>query len=259
MRAITFKRLIKIHEFLQTQPPNILPISEKERSLLVFGDEKELVKLASSPSIRKFSETKIYELIACYPTFEPLNGFRFKDSNSLRILFVENRDTFLSISKVCYVLDEPPFKCVYYGQGLNFKTSILSIPYEIEKDVQIEYFGDIDPTGFLIPLEAKRILKKSGFEYNISLSKRLYKRLIDLHIEGEYHFPCKDKRKLSKTLDLSFFSLERENYVRELLNKNERIPQELLNLGEIYRLYSNDPFPDELFLSHRDMLDRLYK
>lgn len=47
--------------------------------------------------------------------------------------------------------------------------------------------------------------------------------------------------------------------MRELLNKNERIPQELLNLGEIYCLYSTDPFPDELFRSHQDILDRLYK
>lgn len=66
------------------------------------------------------------------------------------------------------------------------------------------------------------------------MSKILYERLIDLHIEGKYYFPCKDKRKLNKTLDFGFFSLERENYVRELLNKNERIPQELLNLGEIF-------------------------
>ena len=51
------------------------------------------------------------------------NGFKFKDSNSPKILFVENRDTFLSISKVCYVLDNPPFKCVYYGQGFNFTSS----------------------------------------------------------------------------------------------------------------------------------------
>lgn len=160
MRLITFKRLIKIHEFLQTQTSKILPISEKERSLQIFGDEKELLRLILSPCIKKISESKIYEITACYPIFEPLIGFRFKDSNSRRILFVENRDTFLSISKVCYVLDDPPFKCVYYGQGLNFKTSILSIPYEIEKDVYIEYFGDIDPTGLLIPLEAIQIFKK---------------------------------------------------------------------------------------------------
>ncbi len=254
--TVTLQRLLEIDEFLKKQPPNIVPITEKERSLQIFGDEKELTKLASSLKLNQSPD--IFEITVCFPTFEPLIGFYFQKSSHQRVIFIENRDTFLSISKVCLILDDPPFYAVYYGQGLNFKTSVLSIPFEIEKGVQIEYFGDIDPVGFFIPIEAKKILQNIAPKYDLIWSKYLYERLIDLHIAGHYRFMSKDKR-IIKDIDLNFLPPEKREYVKGLFKNFERIPQELLNLNEIYYIYSNDPIPQELYRPHRELLEYLYK
>lgn len=258
LSLITEERLMKIHKFLQTQSSKILPISEKERALQIFGDEKELVRLSLSSIFKNNPKRDIFKITTCYPTFEPLIGFRFEDSHSSRVIFLENRDTFLSVSKICLILKNAPFQRVYYGQGLNFKTSVLSIPYEIDKNLQIEYFGDIDPTGFLIPIEAKKILQERHQGYDITFAVGLYESLIERHRKGGYQFSSKDGKKLKDSY-LDFLTLEKRQYVLDLFEKKERIPQELLNLTELFHFYSNDSFPEKLYLSHHELLKELYR
>ena len=114
------------------------------------------------------------------------------------------------------------FCCAYYRvrQRLNFKTSILSIPYEIDKNLQIKYFGDIDPTGFLIPIETKKILQERRQGYDITFSVGLYESLIELHMKGAYHFSRKDGKKLKDSY-LYFLTLEKRQYVLDLFEKKK--------------------------------------
>ena len=258
LNPITEERLMKINKFLQSQSSKIVPISEKERALQIFGNEKELVRLSLSSIFKKDLKKDIFKITTCYPTFEPLIGFRFEDSDSSRVIFLENRDTFLSISEICLILKNAPFQRVYYGQGLNFKTSVLSIPYEIDKKLQIEYFGDIDPTGFLIPIEAKKTLIEKHQRYDITFSIGLYESLIELHMKGSYQFYSKDGKELKDSY-LDFLTLEKRQYVLDLFKRKERIPQELLNLTELFHLYSDYPFPEIFYLSHHELLKELYK
>lgn len=249
-----FEKMKKIDTFLKNKSNLIIPISEKERSLQIFGDEKILSSFVNNISIK---QTDIYHILKCYKTYEPLMGFNFPKCKTNKIIFIENRDTFFNLSKVCYSLKNPPYRDVYYGQGINFQNNILSLPFYCDSNSIIEYFGDIDYSGFSIPIKAQKNLKLSGHIYKIQLASILYDNLIQIHQKCGFIFHSKEKE---KDLDdiLETLSSSTQKIINIILREGNRVPQELLNLVELYKCFSQDPIPETFFEDHQNLARKLY-
>ncbi|WP_371801690.1 Wadjet anti-phage system protein JetD domain-containing protein [Candidatus Lokiarchaeum ossiferum] len=256
MSKIVFEEMLILEEFLQKNPNPNYSISEKERSLQIFGDEKRLGIL--NRTIGKNSKIDLIKISHSYSTFEPLTGYHFPKANESKILFVENRDAFFNLSLISSFLDHPPYAHIYYGQGLNFLSIIETLPYMHSRDEKIEYFGDIDPTGFYIPQKAKEKLKMDYPEYSFQYATKLYLKLIGLHKRAGLNYKDKDKRKLRK-IELSFLGNYGEGYVKELLDKKERIPQELLHMGELINFYKIKSIPKKFLSDHEEVILFLMK
>ncbi|MFX0102178.1 MAG: Wadjet anti-phage system protein JetD domain-containing protein [Candidatus Hodarchaeota archaeon] len=245
--------LLVLDFFLKELPSSIIPIPEKERSLQIFGDEKILRMLMDS-----FPEQDFCNIARCYRTYEPLIGITFKTSES-RVIFIENRDTFLSVCKVNSLLTPPPFLGVYYGQGYQFLTSILSIPLKFDPEVPIEYFGDIDHHGFAIPDDALAILKKYHPNYKLVLAKEFYEHLVKLYEHQDYIFKNRSKKRKFDHSWLELLSDHTKIRILQILEKDQRVPQELLNIVELYKMMSGKKeIPPKLSLNHEKFMRELF-
>ena len=242
-----YELLLVLEAYVKSMPETLPLIPEKERSLQIFGNEKTLREL-----IMKFKNRDFFALAKCYQTYEPLIGYRFKSSVN-RIIFVENRDTFLSLTKVNAVMGEKRlFSGVFYGQGLQFLTSVLSIPLEFETQTTIEYFGDVDRMGFEIPINAAKILTHEKPSYSIIPSTIFYERLCTIHAKNA--LAIHDNSKQKKT-DYSGWLVslpgDVKEYIKSILERKHRIPQELLSILEIHTILTGrQDFDPRLAMNH---------
>ena len=229
MNSITFEKFKLLNTYLQNKKTTELAIPIKERSLQIFGDEKELDKFVRAYS--KFCD--VLQMTNSYITIEPLIGMDFQTS-SKRILVIENRDTYTSFCTVYENLKVPIYKSIYYGRGMSFLQSANSLVIQIHNINEIEYFGDLDPAGLYIPQQSLKNVKEQNQSIEITLSKALYDKLIDLHQNSNNKYLNTTTTNHPYTLE--FLDEDNKQYINDLFRKKERIPQELLNIQEIEKL-----------------------
>jgi hypothetical protein len=136
------------------QPPEPLP--HRERSLEIFGNEKRLDELLTTPLFAKGKLT--LDLLCAYVVHPPFVWRAVSSAVGSELLVIENHSTFDS---VCRALEHHvaagtscPFRFVAYGAGNAFEASVTYIADLNPVPDRVRYFGDLDSEGAAIPARA---------------------------------------------------------------------------------------------------------
>ena len=157
--------LMAISAWLTRHPKPPEPLPHRERSLEIFGHEKRLDELMTTPL---FGSAKLtLDLLAAYVVHPPFVRQPIPGVIGAELLVVENHTTFDS---VCRALADQvtagaacPFRYVAYGAGNVFEASVSSIADLDPLPDRVRYFGDLDTEGLAIPMRASARALAAGF------------------------------------------------------------------------------------------------
>jgi len=170
--------LLAVQEWLRTRPNECVPVPHRERSLQLFGDEKELDRLARG---RLFEAGQLsFELLRCTFTPPPIAHVHIRDTRVCLVL--ENSATYASFVSYCGFGGDDTVGVVAYGAGRAFAQSVASLPdgraCRIDK---ILYFGDLDADGLAIPIGAAAVATSTDLPAP-EPAVALYELLLDVGI-----------------------------------------------------------------------------
>ena len=214
-----FAELLQIDRFLKDEASQTSPIVPiKERSLQLFGDEKRLDRLFYTALFRGEGRLEL-AMLRCEQIGEPLawkhGPTRARDE---AVVVLENAATWHTFAR--WNADSCIFSAVVYGCGNRF---VEGIPYlcdlfeELGGERSIYYFGDLDPQGILIPLEANRRARALGLP---AVSPHLpgYEALLKAGIEQPHQCEPLPREALAWLGELS-------DPVRDLFDRQMRLAQ----------------------------------
>lgn len=211
---------------------NQLPI--KERSLQIFGDEKKLDKIIKN---KWFEENFSLDDLGCFKIKELFASRTFCNCVNNSVLIIENQATFFSMCKVNEIISTPLYKHIVYGGGLQILKSYWWL-FELDSNIElIEYFGDIDPTGILIPYHLFEKIKNEKSSVQIRLAIKLYDRLLK---KGYQKFDSKIKpiTKLIENILSKFFTDNNIiQMILEMWHAQKRIAQEDLDMETLKSIF----------------------
>ncbi len=231
--------ILKLSNYLSTHKPELSDpdclMTVKERSYAIFGHEKYLEQHHSAIPL---SDPELN----CRPTFEPFFA-RETDPEGNEILVLENRDPWDSISsqlKPGMTFLGHRFSMVIYGEGNKVAVKdpsgslygFLSSCHRADQTVL--YCGDIDRAGINIFSR----LCQADPELHILPFEELYLEMIHLAPADLSQVEDTEDRH-DRTYDssfLGFFTGKDQDRIRQVLEKNKRVPQEIVNRNEVRRL-----------------------
>jgi hypothetical protein len=145
--------LLKLQEFFARDGRSRPLVPIKERSLVIFSDEKRLDQLVRGSAL--FGDGRLTpETLRCFIVPEPLPWTAGPNPNG-PILVIENAATWHSFCR--WNAERSLFSAVVYGCGSRFVDGIRSLNdifAALNGPRRVFYFGDLDPQGLLIPHEA---------------------------------------------------------------------------------------------------------
>ncbi|WP_282361061.1 Wadjet anti-phage system protein JetD domain-containing protein [Pseudomonas sp. PS01300] len=143
-----------INEWLIKRRGRFLQVPLRERSLDIFGDEKYLDARVRNGAL--FGGRMPLSVIGAMRVEHPL-AYRPADAIGSPVLVVENHHTFWSLGE--WNEQSKRYSAVIYGGGNTICASGLALLEVMrEREAQgAEYFGDVDPEGFNIPLKFNRL------------------------------------------------------------------------------------------------------
>ena len=213
------------------------PESVNERSFEIWNREKFLTK-ERGMSILKCCGLEI-DFLNIYETVEPLSYYSHSRLTPQNLLILENKDTFYSMRKHLLTGKDKilgiEIGTLIYGAGKGIFKSLQNFdfcvePYMAVSDNTIYYFGDLDYEGIGI-YEKLAALFRPHWEilpfvqgYQAMLSKAG-------HVTKLPDTKEKQNRNITE-LFFSYFSKEQINLIKEILNREEYIPQEILNISD---------------------------
>ncbi|MFX1453546.1 MAG: Wadjet anti-phage system protein JetD domain-containing protein [Promethearchaeota archaeon] len=235
VKKSTYKSLRQINTFFINHELNkneLIPI--KERSIQIFQDEKKLDII-----IRQdwFKNHLTLEDLGCYQTCEPFASKSFPNARDKKAIIIENRDTFHSFCRVNENLDPPPYRYIIYGCGKFIEKTILWVNDFDSSLTEIEYFGDLDPMGLIIPQNLNNILKENAINVKIKLATPFYLELV--HIAKRIFNNLK-KDDLEENKLLEFLPRKARKFSNFIFSNNKRIAQELLGLNKIEHIIQKE-------------------
>lgn len=232
------EQIIKLSNFIWNNKESLNnEMSVKERSFEIWRDEKFL-ESKEGKSILAFNKID-NEYLKLYYAPEPFFCTEIKKKNKdVVILVIENKDTWYSIGKALNLSEKKmlyniEINYLIYGEGnkvtrKNALTDFVNVITEFP--CNIYYAGDIDVAGVNILYNCA-----GSNEFAIKPFMPLYKNMV----------MAADVDKMSKTDDnrgtdynkefLAEFNESEKKKVKEILDSNKRIPQEILN----YQNYIN--------------------
>jgi hypothetical protein len=221
-------------------------LTANELGVLIFNDEKAFEQLEKEKNISNDTgsvkigyalqvinklKLKLPDHFNAYLTIEPF-FYHIKKSyfekKIRRILIIENKDTYYSFyrSEISKSYD-----MIIYGEGNKITSSFaLAKDYGILISDEVLYFGDIDPVGFSIYKNFKKIYN----EFNIILDKQYYISLIEAYWNKEC--PKIKKLKISSYIDIAQnvigeeFTKEHGDFIMGLFTDKRYIPQEAISI-----------------------------
>lgn len=233
---------------------NEVSISRKERSFQIFKEEKLLdyankggrfITLLGKLGIGKvelnFYDTPSY----CFSDYIP------ERKNELVILICENKDIWFNIRRIMYEdklsnVFGADIDGVLLGNGTQITENVALTEYTAflgADHVSYLYWGDIDRAGFFIYKQA--IAKNPSLD--ISLFIPGYKMMMELAMRNEINnLPDSEDNREHEGFDdvISLFTDPYASYLSECLEKNKRLPQEIIS----YKILSD---PNIIICSHR--------
>ncbi len=228
--------LCALSTYLFKRSPECVPVSRKERSFEIFGEEKQLDDAAFRNLLKRLGVTdddlRLYDTpVHCFYDYIPLR------KNDMTLLICENKDIWFDLRRMmseygAHTLWNTYIDGVIYGGGNNVteKTGALTEYTRflgVDK-VRFLYWGDIDREGINIFLR----LCRANPSLEISLFVAGYIEM--LHRAETMKIPqSADKR--NKTDDhsevLRLFSEADRKLLCDALDSNKRIPQEIISFS----------------------------
>ncbi|NLY18407.1 MAG: cytosolic protein [Clostridiaceae bacterium] len=231
--------ILSIYEFLKSADKREYASCE-ERCLELFGNEKFL-QTGDKKVISRLNLT--YDQLKMIKYGQMFTYWIRKRGNTRKVIILENHSTFFSIKRWVEsggsVFGMEP-DLIIFGDGKHIIKS-LSFLNEIApaKKCVIEYFGDIDPEGFVI----YNSLKKKYSDLNISMFLPAYRFLLET---GKSFDMGKSQQNMNPkvleevTSEFMRFSPEYANKIRDLWYSGKRIPQEFLTYEALKHLSDNE-------------------
>lgn len=222
----------KLNRYLFSKQSNI-SVSKKERSFLIFGEEKKLDDRAFCNLLGHIGLTQ--DFLKYYETPEYcFNDYIPKRKDSMILLICENKDIWFNIRRRMYEdgADEifnTHIDGVVYGCGNRISESRSLSEYTRfmgSKAVRYLYWGDIDRAGFNIYLS----LVKNNPKIDIQFFTAAYMKMI-MSAEDIVIPDSDDHRGIVGNYD-EIYELFPYDYRQKLIhyiNDNKRIPQEIIN------------------------------
>lgn len=228
-----YSLLNQINTYLFSSKSNDEPISRKERSFSIFGEEKILDDVGVKSLLSRLDIDG--QKLAFYDTPEYcLNDFIPERKAVMTLLLCENKDIWFNVRRLMFEDNKRSFfgtaiDGVVLGSGNRVcEKKCLSIYTDFLKAQKVSYlyWGDIDREGLDIYLRLRRDnpellieLFMPGYEMMLSLS-----RATDLPNST-------DRREHKNTYEdiYSLFDFEMANLLREYINQNKRLPQEIIS------------------------------
>ncbi|SHJ54427.1 hypothetical protein SAMN02745248_00349 [Hathewaya proteolytica DSM 3090] len=214
-------------------------ISMNERSFQIWGREKFLQKEEGKTILKNLGIS--CEFLNYYDTSEPLAYYSVSKEVPQKLLIIENKDTYYTMRRFLIerggkILGED-IGTIIYGGGKNicktFKDFKISVEeYVCNKENQILYFGDLDYEGIII---YESLFNVNGGIYPISPFVAAYEKMMDKVEESSVCLP-ETKTGQNRNIGIEFmskFSCKSQNAIKNILEKNLYIPQEIININDL--------------------------
>lgn len=215
--------LTAIHTYRRDRDPDGDAIPHRERSLLLFGDEKRIDRLVRS---RLFEPGRVsLDLLDCYWAAPPIAVQTIGDGDD--IVVSENAASFHTLTRVL----AGHVHAVAYGAGSAFVQSIAGLADT--KMSRLLYIGDLDAEGVAIPQRAAVTAERFGIRVPEPLVEQ-WQLLVDLAPEhGQPATPV--PAEVASELCAWFGSGSLAKDIQRLLEAGVRVPQEALTSEQLVR------------------------
>lgn len=211
--------------------------SVNERSFEIWNREKFLTK-EQGKRILKCCNLNMEELNV-YNTAEPLSYYSHTRLTPQSLLILENKDTFYSMRRHLLEGKSKIFGeeigTLIYGAGKRILKSFEDFdfcvePYMAEIENRILYFGDLDYEGIGI---YEKLANSYRSRWKILPFVQAYEKMLEKaeQTAGLPETKEKQNRNISEHF-FSYFSIEKEKQMKEILEKEKYIPQEILNIAD---------------------------
>lgn len=206
-------------------------MSRRERSFLIFGEEKELddhLKLLEGISVSGDALGYYETPEQCFSDYIPVR------KEKMTLLICENKDIWFNIRRLMYEygahsLFDTMIDGVIFGQGndITGKGKLVSYAQFLGADeISFLYCGDIDRAGFDIFIRLCREADKLQIDLFLPAYKKMLESSRNITLPDS-----KDKRAVMPEMTgiLPAFSAEEQEQIRQILKDNKRLPQEILS------------------------------
>uniref|UniRef100_N2ADH7 Wadjet protein JetD C-terminal domain-containing protein n=1 Tax=Eubacterium plexicaudatum ASF492 TaxID=1235802 RepID=N2ADH7_9FIRM len=228
--------------FFDTEGKVPEPVSKNERSFQIWGREKFLQQEQGKKILKRCGVEA--SRLAYYETSEPLAYYSSHRQTPQNLLILENKDTFYSMRR--HLLDQSEdhkkeifgisFGTLIYGAGKGILRSFQDFsfcvePYMQAKENRIYYFGDLDYEGIGIYERLAESFERQ--EIKIRPFTEAYEKMLEKARMVERLAKTKEKqnRNISGTF-FAYFSGQTVQAMKQLLEKEYYIPQEILNITD---------------------------
>ena len=211
--------------------------SLNERSFEIWNREKFLTREQGAKILRRCG--LMQDFLNTYETAEPIAYYCHSRQVPQNMLVLENKDTFFSMRKFLLQGNGRIFGeqigTLIYGGGKrviksfeDFESSVE--PYMAAEENKIYYFGDLDYEG--IGIYESLIRQCQGKRKPVPF-QAAYERMLEKAAQVKELPKTKEQQNRNLTGGVyTYFSKETVEQMQEILEKDQYIPQEILNLWD---------------------------
>ncbi len=205
-------------------------VSCNERSFQIFGDEKFISEHGGTRVCAHCGVS--LESLNFYSTVEPIAYCSFSRDVPQNVLFIENKDTFYSIRRFlsggCGEILGLTVGTLIYGGGKRILSSLKEFSISVEPHVAREeniffYFGDLDYEGIRIYESVCDVIGRP-----IAPFCAAYCEMLRAGSDIELPHTLEGQNRDISPLFFSFFDEATSRKMREILESDRYIPQEIL-------------------------------
>ena len=214
--------------------------SLNERSFEIWGREKFLSKEQGKKILKRCGLSQ--EDLNVYSTTEPLAYYSHTREVPQNLLILENKDTFYSMRRSMLEGNEEIFGVkmgtLIYGAGKGILRSFRDFdlcvePYMKNPENHIYYFGDLDYEGIGIYEKLAGMFEK---RWKIEPFCPAYEAMLRKACETERLPDTKEQQNRNiGTLFFSYFTETQLEEMKQILESDAYIPQEILNITDFSR------------------------
>jgi len=232
------KYVQRLNDFLQSHVEDLnIAISRNERSFAIWGEEKFLSGGAGRTVLGHCGIEE--QFLNCYFTAEPFAYYAAHRNVPQKLLIIENKDPFFGMRK--HLLEGYEtilgsyIGTLIYGAGKrvvsSFKEfSISAEPYMKEEGNELLYFGDLDYEGIGI---YENLVQTMGGTFEIRPFIPAYHAMLEKSAKMKTLPSTKEKQNRNiKDVFFSWFDSDTVIRMKDLLEKDQYLPQEILNIRD---------------------------